>query len=72
MNLVSNPRTIVLPALMGPDRLARFRPFQSFLRRVDGLLYEEIAERRHSADLAQREDIMSLLLQARHPRVESR
>jgi cytochrome P450 len=32
---------------------------------LDGLIYEEIARRRQQADLAEREDILSLLLQAR-------
>ena len=32
---------------------------------LDALIYEEIARRREQADLAQREDILSLLLQAR-------
>jgi cytochrome P450 family 135 len=35
------------------------------LERLDGLIYAEIARRREQADLADREDIMSLLLQAR-------
>lgn len=35
------------------------------LDRLDGLIYAEIARRREQADLAAREDILSLLLQAR-------
>jgi cytochrome P450 len=35
------------------------------LDRLDGLIYAEIARRRAQADLAEREDILSLLLQAR-------
>jgi cytochrome P450 len=65
LDVVSNPRMILLPALMGPERLSRFGPFQSFMRRVDELLYQEIAQRRGARDLAEREDILSLLLQAR-------
>jgi cytochrome P450 len=65
LDVLSNPRTVLLPALMGPERLSRFGPFQSFMRRVDRLIYEEIAERRESTDLDDREDILSLLLRAR-------
>lgn len=65
LDVLSNPRTILLPILMGPERLARFGPFRRFLGRVDRLLYEEIADRRETSDLEERADIMSLLLQAR-------
>ncbi|MFL5821979.1 MAG: cytochrome P450 [Solirubrobacteraceae bacterium] len=65
LNMLTSPQSLLLPAVMGPDRLARFAPFRTLLRRVDRLIYEEIAERRTSRDLAEREDILSLLLQAR-------
>ena len=65
LDLLSNPSMFVLPIMLGPERLSRFGPFRGLLRRVDGLIYEEIAERRATSDLADREDIMSLLLQAR-------
>jgi cytochrome P450 len=66
LDRLSNPSTFALPVLMGPERLSRFGPFQSLMRRVDSLIYDEIAERRSTGDLAEREDILSLLLQARH------
>jgi cytochrome P450 len=65
LDLLSSPRMFVFPLLLGPERLSRFGPFRGLMRRVDGLIYEEIAERRSSDDLGGREDIMSLLLQAR-------
>jgi cytochrome P450 family 135 len=65
LDVLSNPRTILLPVLMGPERLARFGPFRRFLGRVDRLLYDEIADRRQMSDLDERADIMSLLLRAR-------
>jgi cytochrome P450 len=52
--------------LLGPERLRRFPPFRRQLERVDRLLYEEISARRGAADLAERDDILSLLLQASH------
>ncbi|HVS29276.1 MAG TPA: cytochrome P450 [Solirubrobacteraceae bacterium] len=46
------------------DRGAMKR-FEDRRRRVDELIYAEIARRREAADLAEREDILSLLLEAR-------
>ena len=66
LDMVTNPRLMFVPALLGAERLARFKPFQRDVARVDAPIYEEIAERRRAADLAEREDILSLLLQARH------
>src|SRR5207247_2520282 len=66
LNMVTNPRMVLFPVILGPERLARFKPFQRDLERVDGPIYEEIAERRLASDLADREDILSMLLQARH------
>jgi cytochrome P450 family 135 len=66
LDLVTNPRMMVFPALLGPQRLARMKSFQRDMARVDGPIYEEIAERRRASDLADRDDILSLLLQARH------
>jgi cytochrome P450 len=51
--------------VLGPERLARVRPFARMLEGVDRLIYAEIHHRRQAADLAQRSDILSLLLQAR-------
>ena len=45
-----------------------FGPMQRFLRlreEVDSIIYEEIASRRERADLEERSDVLSLLLQAR-------
>jgi len=39
--------------------------FEGQLRKVDELLYAEIAERRASGDYAEREDILSMMMQAR-------
>jgi cytochrome P450 len=66
LDLITNPRTLLVPVLMGPERLARFAPFQRYIRRVDVPIYEEIARRRAAPDLAARDDILSLLLAARH------
>jgi cytochrome P450 family 135 len=66
LDMVTNPRMMVFPALLGPQRLSRMKLFKRDLARVDGPIYEEIAERRRASDLAERDDILSLLLAARH------
>ena len=65
LNLLTRPLMVLGPALMGPERLNRFGPFRALMHEVDRLIYEEIAERREAGDLDERDDIMSLLLQAR-------
>jgi cytochrome P450 len=66
LDMVTKPGMLIFPALLGPERLARFKPFQRDLERVDRPIYEEIAERRRASDLGERDDILSLLLRARH------
>ena len=53
-------------SFLGPDALMRLRGFRRQLGEVDGQLLAEIARRREVTDLADRTDILSLLLQARN------
>ena len=57
--------TVLLVALRRPTRERPGGALGDALDRMDKLIYEEIARRREQGDLAEREDIMSLLLQAR-------
>jgi cytochrome P450 len=66
LDILTNPRMLLVPIMLGPERLARFGPFRRYLGRVDRPIYEEIHQRRQAPDLEQREDILSLLLRARH------
>jgi cytochrome P450 len=66
LNFVSNPRRAIFMVLLGPERLRAFPPFRRNVERIDRLLYEEISSRRRASDLAERNDILSLLLQATH------
>jgi cytochrome P450 len=53
-------------ALVGPEGLSRYQPYRRRLAAVDAALLDHISRRRRRAeDLAEREDILSLLLQAR-------
>ena len=66
LNLTTNPRMIVPLILAGPDRIGRFPFFRRRIDRVDDLLHREIAERRAAGDLAERDDVLSMLVAARH------
>ena len=66
LDLLTQPRMILFPALLGPERLAKFRPFQRLLEPVDRLIYAEVADRRSVGDLDRREDILSLMMAAEY------
>jgi cytochrome P450 len=66
LDMLTQPQMLLFPMLMGPERLSRFGPFQRMTAQVDALIFEEIAERRRDPDLDERDDILSMLLQARH------
>lgn len=66
LDILTRPEMFVLPVMLGPERLAHFGPFRRLHEQVDELIYAEIAERRRSPDLDRREDILSMLLEARH------
>jgi cytochrome P450 family 135 len=66
LDLLTKPQMVLMPMLLGPERLARLKLFRRLHARVDELIYEEVAERRRASDLEGREDILSMLLEARH------
>jgi cytochrome P450 len=66
LGLLSQRRRIIALLALGPRRIRRFPPFRRMIEGVDELIYEEISARRDAPDLAERDDILSLLLQARH------
>jgi cytochrome P450 len=59
------PRRFLRLVLSSPDKVADYEPFRRVLDPVDAALLDVIARRRTAADLDEREDILSLLLQAR-------
>jgi cytochrome P450 family 135 len=66
LDLTTDPR-VLLPILMiGPDRINRVPAFRRRVEGVDRLLAAEISERRAAEDLADRDDVLSMLVQARH------
>lgn len=66
LDVVTNPLGGVALLAFGPYGIAKVKPFRRLMEAVDRPIYAEIAERRRAEDLAEREDIMSLLLQATH------
>jgi cytochrome P450 family 135 len=53
-------------AVLGPEGVTRLGFLKRRLRPIDETIYEEIRARRGATDLDQRDDILSLLLQATH------
>jgi len=66
LDLTTDPRFLLPVVLIGPERIRRIAAFRRRIERVDELIQAEIAERRLAADLAEREDILSMLVAARH------
>ncbi|HLM10464.1 MAG TPA: cytochrome P450 [Thermoleophilaceae bacterium] len=62
----SDPRRMALLATLGPQRVARAPMFRNVREPADELIYDEIRLRRGADDLEERDDVFSLLLQARH------
>jgi cytochrome P450 family 135 len=66
LDLGTNPRLLLPVLLIGPDRVRRISAFRRRIERVDELIYREIAARRSAGDLEERDDVLSLLVSARH------
>ena len=60
-----HPLAVVLFALRRPSLERPTGAIGRALDRLDGVIYEELGRRREQADLAERTDILSLLMQAR-------
>jgi cytochrome P450 len=66
LDLTTDPLLLAPVILAGPERIRRFPPFRRRVGRVDELIGREIAERRAAEDLAERDDVLSMLVAARH------
>jgi cytochrome P450 len=66
LSWTANPRRMAQLALLGPRRIAERGTLRKALQPTDDLIFEEIRARRDAPDLAERDDVLSLLLQARH------
>jgi cytochrome P450 len=66
LDLLTDPKALLPVLAIGPDRLRFLPAFRRRIDRVAELILGEIAERRRADDLEQRDDILSLLVAARH------
>jgi cytochrome P450 len=66
LDLTTDPRFLLPVVLAGPERIRRLPFFARRIDRVDELIHHEIAERRRAGDLAERDDILSMLVAAEH------
>jgi cytochrome P450 family 135 len=66
LDTLTKPSSGAIAMALGTEGVMRLGVFRRELERVNRPIYEEIAERRDADDLTERDDIMSLLLQATH------
>ena len=66
LDLTTNPLLIAPVVLVSPKRARKIPGFGRRIERVDELIHREIAERRAAEDTAERDDILSMLVEARH------
>jgi cytochrome P450 len=66
LGLLTDPRQLLPVIAVGPKRIRRLPWFRRSMDRVDELIYREIAARRTVEDLDQRDDVLSMLIAARH------
>jgi len=62
----TEPARMAQLAVLGPRRIAERGTLRAVLDPTDELIYEEIRARHDAPDLEERDDVLSLLLQARH------
>jgi cytochrome P450 len=66
LDLTTDPRFLLPVLLIGPSRVTGLPFYTRRVGRVDRLIYREIAARRRAEDVGDRDDVLSLLIQARH------
>jgi cytochrome P450 len=66
LDMTTNPLMLAPVVLAGPTRVRRIPVLRRRLERVEELLHQEIAERRAAEDTAERDDVLSMLVEARH------
>jgi cytochrome P450 family 135 len=66
LDWTTEPSRLVLLVAAGPKGIRRLPAYRRVMGALDDLIAEEVARRRSAPDLAERGDILSMLLQARH------
>jgi cytochrome P450 family 135 len=66
LDLLSDPKQLLPVIAVGPARIRRLPWVRRAMDRVDTLIRREIAARKRATDLEQRDDVLSMLVAARH------
>jgi cytochrome P450 len=66
LGFASDPLRMAILAAFGPRRVSELAWVRNRLAPTNELIYEEIRERRDAPDLEERDDVLSMLLRARH------
>jgi cytochrome P450 family 135 len=66
LDLLSDPRQLLPVVAIGPQRIRMLPWFRRSMDRVDELIRAEIDRHRRADDLGERDDVLSLMLAARH------
>jgi cytochrome P450 len=66
LDWTTDRRQLGLMAVLGPQRIERREAFRQLMDPIDEAVIAEIRDRRESPDLASRQDILSMLVQARY------
>jgi cytochrome P450 len=66
LDLTTNPRFLLPLLIVGPKRIRGVNAIRRRIDRVDKLIYREIAERRRTGDVVERDDVLSLMVGAHH------
>lgn len=62
LDLTTNPRLLLPVLLIGPSRVTKLPFYRRRIDSVDRLIYREIAARRQVDEIAERDDVLSLLI----------
>lgn len=66
LDWTTNPRQLAFLALLGPQRLEGNKQFRRVMDPVDAAVLDEVRRRRADPGVADRDDILSMLVQARY------
>jgi cytochrome P450 family 135 len=66
LDWTTEPSRLVLLVVAGPKGIGRLPAYRRVMGELDAVIAEEVARRRAAPDLAERSDILSMLLLARH------
>ena len=66
LDWTTKPSRLVVLVAAGPKGIPHIPEYRAVMRELDAVIAQEIARRRAAADVAERDDVLSMLLGARH------